>query len=226
MAAMDESPYFWLTSGLNAMEIELSEVAIEGLLIYFAELKRWNKKINLIGPGSDKDIIESHFLDCLALINILPEGRTTTLLDVGSGAGFPGLVLKICRPDLDVTLVEPRQKRVSFLKHICRLTKSSAVQVVCQRLNENDQKFLNTYGTFSLITCRALSRISSFLRMVQPLLAVDGRVVCMKGPRAVEELAEWRKAGERDLTVLESRRFSLPFSQAERELVIFGQPTL
>ena len=223
MSVMDNSPRFWLTSGLEAMGIDLPESTIAGLLCYFGELKRWNAKINLIGPGQDKEVIENHFLDSLALLPLVAGRHSSTLLDVGSGAGFPGLVLKISCPELQVTLVEPRQKRVSFLGHICRATKSSGVNILCQRLTDDDRGFVAAHGTFSLITCRALTRMSAFLRMVEPLLDADGLVVCMKGPRAEEELAEWRGADTGVLRCVEKRKLTLPFSRAERQLVVFAR---
>lgn len=193
-------------------------------MLYFNELQKWNKKINLIGPASDKEIIENHFLDSLALLSFLPHDQQTSFLDVGSGAGFPGLVLKISQPQLAVTLVEPRQKRVAFLKHICRATRCQGVNVVCQRLGEGkDQEFIASYGSFSLITCRALSRITPFLKMVEPLLNPSGRIVCMKGPRAESELAEWQEAKLGNLSLLDSHKFILPFSLADREILVFGR---
>jgi 16S rRNA (guanine527-N7)-methyltransferase len=222
MAPEQSSPRFWLESGLQALGLELGASAIEQLLVYFAELQKWNKKINLIGPGSEQSIVESHFLDSLTLLPLIALDRQDLFLDIGSGAGFPGLVLKIASPQLKTTLVEPRQKRAAFLQHICRTLGLSHINVLCRRIHANDTDFSAQHGPFSLITSRAVANVKDFLTLATPLCAEGCRVLCMKGPQAEKELEEWQSTeSSRFFTIKEIHQFHLPFSQAERNLVIF-----
>lgn len=211
-----------LVNGLHSLGLSLSDIALDLLLVYFAELKKWNKKINLIGPGNDQSIIENHFLDSLTLMPLLPLSQKDHLLDIGSGAGFPGLVLKIARPELKTTLVEPRHKRVSFLNHICRAVKATNIKILCNRIDENDQHFSSLHGPFSCITSRAVTSVKDFLALTAPLCSEGALVLCMKGPQADQEVEEWRQTETQQLFSLkDTQRFRLPFSNAVRNLVIF-----
>lgn len=210
----------YLNSGLLALGLEpLSISCLAQFWLYFLELEKWNRKMNLVAKAAEKEILETHFLDSLTL---LPEINDGPLLDVGSGAGFPGLSLKIARPELSVTLLEPRQKRVSFLRHIIRSLHLSGIEVVADRLAVADQAFVEIHGQFPLITSRALSEIDPFLALVAPVSPTEGLVLCMKGPRCEEELAVWRQQSPSSPFVMERDvRFTLPFSGAGRSVVIF-----
>ncbi|MCK5515866.1 MAG: class I SAM-dependent methyltransferase, partial [Desulfobulbaceae bacterium] len=108
-----------LIRGLNQLGVNLDDKAIDQVLLYCQELLKWNKRINLIARNTQPaEVIEKHFLDSLTLLPVIKQysGANPTLLDIGTGAGFPGLVLAAVMPELQVTLVEPRQKRVSFLR--------------------------------------------------------------------------------------------------------------
>jgi len=209
-----------LNRGLHTLGLEpLPSSRLAQFWFYFSELEKWNRKMNLVAKAAEMDILETHFLDSLTL---LPEISDGPLLDVGSGAGFPGLVLKIARPALAVTLLEPRQKRVSFLQHVIRSLHLTGIEVVADRLATGDQTFVQEHGQFPSITSRALAEIEPFLALVEPLSPQEGRVLCMKGPRCDEELAAWRQRSPFSPFVVErSVRFSLPFSGAGRSLVIF-----
>lgn len=119
-----------LEEGLALAGIALDTAALGRLERYWLELRKWNQKINLIAKGStDEEIVENHFLDSLTLLPLLGEGEIH-LLDIGSGAGFPGLVVKAARPDIHLTLVEPRHKRVAFLGQIVRSLQLSEVRIL------------------------------------------------------------------------------------------------
>jgi 16S rRNA (guanine527-N7)-methyltransferase len=210
----------YLNSGLHSLGLEpLSASCLAQFWFYFLELEKWNQKMNLVGKAPERDILETHFLDSLTL---LPEINGEPLLDVGSGAGFPGLALKIAYPELSVTLLEPRQKRVSFLRHVIRSLRLTGIEVVAERLSLDDQAFVQAYGQFPVITSRALAEIDPFLALVEPILSPQGQVLCMKGPRCEEELTFWRQQSPSSPFVVERTvRFSLPFSGAGRSVVIF-----
>jgi len=209
-----------LNRGLQALGLDpLDEAGLAQFWLYFSELQRWNRKINLVAKAPDMVVIESHFLDSLTLLPEIGEGP---LLDVGSGAGFPGLALKIARPALAVLLLEPRQKRVGFLRQVIRCLRLEGVAVVEDRLEPGGLAFVDRYGLFPVITSRAFAEIALFLELVAPLSPPGGRVLCMKGPRCDEEIRRWRQqAPASPFTLERSVRFCLPFSGAERNLVVF-----
>lgn len=222
-----------LAEGLQRMGLALvhENDALDRLVVYFRELKKWNRRYNLVAAkATDLEILEKHFLDSLTLIpSILPQDGAApphvsfSLLDVGSGAGFPGLVLKVACPKLVVTLVEPRQKRVSFLRHIIRTLGLKGVEVVCGRLGEEETTLAGWEGKFAAITSRALTDTASFLAMAARFCAPNGRIICMKGPKGLEEaklFQEGDRQGPFGLTAIKEWR--LPFSRASRVLLVFS----
>lgn len=217
-----------LRHGAKRLGVAVTDAAIATLARYAAELEKWNARINLVGPGTLAEFLELHFLDSLTLAPTLdglasPDGPVR-LLDVGTGAGFPGLVLKIARPHLDLVLLDPRQKRGTFLRHMVRTLGLAGVAVVEGRLPE-DAPIAAKGGLFQAITCRALTDLSSFLALAEPLLAPQGRILCMKGPRAEQELGDWQEVRpSAPSLVLENHvETSLPFSGASRQILIFSR---
>jgi len=228
---MPENYRKYLRTGLQrlGLVVEDEELLLERLLVYLAELQKWNRKINLIARGTEElRILENHFLDSLTLLPYARPDRDhphPTLLDVGSGAGFPGLVLKAASPALAVTLVEPRQKRAFFLQHMIRTLGLSRIEVVQEHLEPEPNRDRDR-GTFQdrrfrFITSRGLTEIRPFLTMVAPFLEPDGRVLCMKGPAGETEAAATAGA-DHGLSLLASSSLHLPYSGAERLIFIFG----
>ncbi|MGM0681473.1 MAG: 16S rRNA (guanine(527)-N(7))-methyltransferase RsmG, partial [Thermodesulfobacteriota bacterium] len=144
------------------------------------------------------------------------------MLDLGSGAGFPGLVLKIVLPSLEVLLVEAKQKKAVFLDHIIRNLQLKNVKTVAARLvSTPDSEMINTYP---LIISRAFASISGFLGLVREYSPPEGKVICMKGPRAEQEIREWEQTQpDSPFSIRSIHNYHLPFSGAERSLVIFGK---
>ncbi|MDH4322280.1 MAG: 16S rRNA (guanine(527)-N(7))-methyltransferase RsmG [Desulfobulbaceae bacterium] len=210
-----------LREGLAALAIDLDDQAVTRLCRYFAELAKWSKKMNLVARGDDRTIIETHFLDSLTMLPLLRrQPADHRLLDIGSGAGFPGLALKCARPELPTTLAEPRQKRVSFLKHVIRTLQLPGIEVLPERIEPDHP----AQAQYPLITSRAFADIPAFLAACEPLSPPGGLVICMKGPKYEEEIAAWRNSPLADrfrLGAIETHR--LPFSGKERYLVIFAK---
>jgi len=204
---------------------ELDNKALNALLVYFTELKRWSQKINLIAKkATDWEILEKHFLDSLTLLPLLAGAGTTKshLLDIGTGAGFPGLVCKAARPDLQITLVEPRLKRVSFLSHVTR--KIGIKDVVILTCRAEDEEKLASDGGFTHITSRAVSDIRKFLEMSSRFMKPGVQVICMKGPKWQEEHAAWEESENSDSFRLCSRKkYELPRFEGSRHVLIFGK---
>lgn len=215
----------FLAEGLRIMGLSLNNQpeSLARLTGYFQELRKWNQKVNLVARSlDDEQILENHFLDSLTLLSLLPQEKhsSETLLDIGTGAGFPGLVLKAACPALSVTLLEPRQNRFYFLKHIVRCLQLRDVKVLDVRLEKNKTAGELAGHAFSCITSRAFTESLAFIDLACPFLKKEGRLLLMKGPGAVDEFdsPKWRQLPEK-FYAAETRKLCLPFSGKERWLV-------
>lgn len=159
-------------AGAERVGLELDKAAIGQLSLYLEELEKWNAKINLIGLRDPSAIIATLFVDSLAVHLSIPRVSILKMLDIGTGAGFPGLVLKVVLPDIDLTLLEPNQKKVAFLHHVIGTLELQNVRVESMPIEQfsacyRDQK------KFTVAVTKALS-LSVCLRYVPALLAKDG----------------------------------------------------
>ena len=210
-----------LAEGCHSLGLpDLDEAAFERLFLYFKELKHWSRRINLIAKkATDEEILEKHFLDSLTLLPLLV-GNNPHLLDIGTGAGFPGLVCKAAKPELQLTLVEPRQKRVAFLSHINRTLKLENVTILDCRVE--DEARLSANGNFTHITSRAVSEVKVLLEMSSRFMKTGVQVICMKGPKWKEELAVWQESTSPLQYSLDSQvHHILPSSKVNRNLLVF-----
>jgi len=207
-----------LRKGCSILGLAVAEESIELLERYCQELLRWSRKINLVGKKqSPRLIIENHFIDSLILLPYLSNDGCV-LVDVGSGAGFPGLVCKTALPELQLNLVEPRLKRVSFLRHVIRSLELQKVEVFPDRLENIVSESLSC----THITCRAVAEIEQFAEMVDPYVDNETEILCMKGPKGKEELEQAMPTiGRLKLVFVGVDEFLLPFSQAERAVLTF-----
>ena len=201
-----------LVRGAAQLGLAVDTAGVERLLIYLAELMKWSRRVNLIARDTpEAQVVETHFLDSLTLLPFLDGAGEVHLLDVGSGAGFPGLALACVRPDARFTLCEPRQKRVSFLRHVVRTLGLANVEVAPERVEAH---LADWPGRFTHITSRAVAEPAAFLPLVRPLVTPATRVLLMlaraEGLAGIDRLVSgpWRVDAE--------RRFVLPFSGAPR----------
>ena len=201
-----------LVRGGAQLGLAMDPAGVERLLVYLAELMKWSRRVNLVARDTpEAQVVETHFLDSLTLLPFLDGAGEVHLLDVGSGAGFPGLALACMRPDGRFTLCEPRQKRVSFLRHVVRTLGLANVEVVAERIEAH---LADWPGRFTHITSRAVAEPAAFLPLVRPLVTPATRVLLMlaraEGLAGIDRLVSgpWRVDAE--------RRFVLPFSKAPR----------
>lgn len=206
--------------GCSLLGIDVVDEGMQKLELYYAELLRWSKKINLIAKKqSSEQIIETHFLDSLMLLSYM-NNNSRLLVDVGSGAGFPGLVCKAVLPKLQLVIIEPRLKRVSFLRHIIRTLKLKDVDIIAERVEDIPA------GSFpgAYVTSRAVAEIDEFLLMIQHLIGEDTRIISMKGPRWKEEMERAVSSlQDSNLELTQVDEFSLPYSGAKRALLYFSK---
>ncbi len=176
-----EIPADLLRKGLRELGISFTEHQTEAFLFYLEELKRWNKAYNLTGLKTDREIIIKHFFDSLLFLKALPE-HVRSLADIGSGAGFPGIPLKIMYPDPVVYLVEPSKKKAAFLRHVCKQLRLPDVEIIDRRIEEVTDLKVDAAVT------RALFSIDDFLKKTQGIVKKKGVLILSKGPKLAEEL--------------------------------------
>ena len=179
---------------------------------YFEELVSYNDKVNLTAITERNDVFTKHFLDSILSVDAIPENAH--LVDVGTGAGFP---IKIVRPDINITMVDSLNKRVTFLNHICNKLKVKSTNVHSRA--EDFAK--NNREKFDVAVARAVAKLNTLLEYLLPLVKVGGIVIAYKGSNVGEEFMEAEKAMEiLGGKVVKSIRFDLPNNYGERHLVI------
>lgn len=175
------------------INIELSNEQSKNFEIYKNLLLVWNTKMNLTSITEEKEIIIKHFIDSLMLIKYL--NKDDKIIDIGTGAGFPGIPLKIVKKDLEVTLLDSLNKRINFLDNVIQELKLSNIKTIHGRTEEIALK--EEYREkFDVATARAVARLNVLMEYCLPYVKKDGIFICMKGPNIKEEINEAKKAIE------------------------------
>ncbi|MEE9152743.1 MAG: 16S rRNA (guanine(527)-N(7))-methyltransferase RsmG [candidate division NC10 bacterium] len=189
---MDEKAKKQLRRGIARLNLPFTESQIESLITYLRELKRWNRRANLVGFRTDDALIRHGILDSLSLLEAFQVQPGLELMDIGSGAGFPGIPLKVAAPDLRVTLVEATRKKASFLRQVCRLLQLQGVSVLQARAEalHNDPSHREAYD---LVTARAVARLPEAVTLCAPFMKSDGRLVLPVGPKWPREAETLRR---------------------------------
>ncbi len=207
MTASREQEHQALEAGLRGLGLDPDTRAMERLLAYLAELRRWGRTYNLVAPGELDHLLARHVLDALS---IHPHVLTGPLLDVGTGAGLPGLPLAILDPERTVVLIDSAGKKVRFLRHVVRELGLERVEAVHERVER-----FSAPVEFSTITSRAFSSLANFATAVRHLATPATRLLAMKGKSPIEELdalPPW-------VRVLSETPLAVPGLEAERHLV-------
>ena len=196
--------------GAGDMGVRLDPEQLKSLGRHVDLLLKWNKSINLTAITDPDEIVEKHVLDSLAVVPVLPSG---SLLDAGTGAGFPGIPLAIARPDLEVVLVDSVQKKVAFLKNALAELRLPKVRAVAARLagDPAGEDLPRVHAAVS----RAFSSPREWLMLAENYVLPGGVAICMAGPS--DEIPE-QQGG---LKLQETLGYSLPFSAAKRRLAIY-----
>jgi 16S rRNA (guanine527-N7)-methyltransferase len=197
-----------LERGLAQMRLGLPEGAPGRLLDYAELLRKWSRGYNLVAPGDLESLVARHLLDSLAVIPFI---AGEALLDVGSGAGLPGIPLAIAAPNLRVTVLDSSGKKARFLRHVKRSLSLSNLAVEHARVQE-----FETAEPFTSIVSRAFSSLLDFMVAVRHLATPEARLLAMKGKRPDRELQEmpgW-------VRIQSVEPIAIPYLHAERHLVI------
>lgn len=170
-----------IVEGLNELGYENDFLLIEKLEIYLATLKKWNKVYNLTAINEDNEIITKHFLDSLSVNGFIQNSQR--ILDVGTGAGFPGLILALFNPDKSFVLVDGVSKKISFLQEM--IGKLNLKNVMAVHIKVEEYKVTEQ---FDIIISRAFAEIKKMIKLTKHLIKVNGKFIAMKGPDVMNEL--------------------------------------
>ncbi|PIC63421.1 16S rRNA (guanine(527)-N(7))-methyltransferase RsmG [Sporosarcina sp. P13] len=206
---------------LRQKGIELSDVQKQQFKRYFEVLVEWNEKMNLTAITDAPSVYLKHFYDSITSSFYVDLSTIESICDVGAGAGFPSIPLKICYPHLQVTIVDSLNKRINFLNHLAGELKLENVAFVHARAEEfgRNPKYREQ---FDLVTARAVARLSVLSELCLPIAKTGGLFVSMKGAAATEELQDAAKAVKLLGAVLqEEYEFLLPEENSERHIFIF-----
>ncbi|QED49944.1 16S rRNA (guanine(527)-N(7))-methyltransferase RsmG [Cytobacillus dafuensis] len=208
---------------LAAKGINLSPQQIEQYEKYYSILVEWNEKMNLTAITDKSEVYLKHFYDSISAAFYFDFNHPFHLCDVGAGAGFPSLPIKIAFPELRVTIVDSLNKRIGFLEHLSKELGLENIQLIHDRAETFGQK-KEYRETFDVVTARAVARLSVLSELCLPLVKAGGTFVAMKGASAKEELDVGKKA----IAILggklqHSYSFTLPEEESERNILIINK---
>lgn len=216
----------YLLSATANYKVKLTEEQINMFEVYFDLLVEWNKKLNLTAITDDMGVAVKHFADSLSILNYINIPENARVIDVGTGAGFPGLVLKIVRPDIELSLLDSLKKRFLFLEEVTNRLDLEAVFL--QGRAEEYGNDLDCREAYDLAVSRAVANLNSLSEYCLPLTRLSGTFAAFKGSGADEEIASAKKA----ISILGGKikntySFELPYDCGQRTIVCIEkvQPT-
>lgn len=206
----------YLIEGARELGVDISEKDADLFFKYLENLKTWNAKINLTSIKNDREIIISHFLDSISVAPLIEDGMK--VLDIGSGAGFPGIPLKIVRPGLEVTLLDSVNKKVTFMNDTIRKLGLENIKAVWGRA----EKSLNDIPRhqFDYVVNRAVGSILDTLRLSSPYVSEYGVIILMRGKRGSEEWNTAIEDVENEFELLDFKDLTLPLSDLKRMILV------
>ncbi len=218
-----------LIDGLSEIGLHCSKTQISAFMSFLSELKKWNRAYNLTALKTDEKIVIKHFIDSLLYLKAMEfythekqeNFNRIKIADAGTGAGFPGIPIKIVKPETDITLIESSGKKTVFLRHIAKTLNLDKVTVLNKRFEALDKKYENS---FDILVSRATFKIKSFLSIACPYIKEGGILVLSKGPGVNEEIKELkdRKAIKKILKFHLYKSIDTAHSMGERHLLILG----
>ncbi|MDR9853748.1 16S rRNA (guanine(527)-N(7))-methyltransferase RsmG [Paenibacillus sp. VCA1] len=208
---------------LQEKGIKVTPAQLDQFETYYKELVEWNEKMNLTGITEREQVYTKHFYDSISLAFYIDMNEIRTMADIGSGAGFPGIPLKICFPHLQLTIIDSLNKRINFLKHVVEQTGLEQVLLLHGRAEDWARKPEHR-DHYDLVTARAVAKLTVLNEFCLPYAKVGGVFAAMKGSSPDEEIKE----ASRSLKELKGKlrrveRFTLPIEESERHIVIIDK---
>lgn len=216
---MEKDEFFYkLQNQAQKIDINLTNKQLNEFYTYMNLLIEWNKNINLTAITEPEEIIKKHFIDSLTISKNIK--KDSSIIDVGTGAGFPGIPLKIVREDINVVLLDALNKRLNFLNEVIKENELKNIETVHFRAEEigKNKKYREKYD---IATSRAVAQLNILAEYLLPLVKIGGKCICMKGSNVEEELKNSKKA----ITLLggeieKIEEFILPDSDIKRNVII------
>ena len=202
---------------LSNININPTKEQLNMLEKYYELLIEYNKVMNLTGITDKDQVYLKHFYDSLTIIKAVDLNNYNSLCDMGTGAGFPGLVLKIFYPNLKVTLIDSLNKRINFLNEVIKELKLENIEAIHARLEEYGQ---SNREVFDIVTSRAVAKANILLEYATPMLKINGLFICMKGN--MENENSYQNAMKKlDVSEENLIEFDLPFELSKRTIITF-----
>lgn len=198
---------------LKKINIDITEEQLVKLNKFYELLIEWNEKINLTRITEKEDVYLKHFYDSLTISKVIDLSEVDTLCDIGTGAGFPGVVLKIMYPNLKITLVDALQKRVNYLNEIIKELNLNNIEAIHVRGEDLKEKY-------DVVTSRAVANIEKLLTYTMHLVNKDGVMIAMKGNIDDELTREVEDKINKKYKIVEINKFLLPIENSNRSLVV------
>jgi len=210
-----------LMEGAKVFGVHLDEKTVDAFELYLKELLKWNQKINLTAIRSEKGIVLKHFLDSLSVYPYLSNiSSLSSLLDIGSGAGFPGIPLKMVKPSIGITLIDSVRKKVDFQRHIIQMLGLKGIEAIHGRVQ--DKEILQCMRErFDMVISRAFSDLQTFLILSFPFLKKGSILLAMKGEVGSEEIRLLSETEGTRYRLQKTMPFFLPFSSFKRSFLLF-----
>jgi len=196
-----------LAAGIAAMNLDIGEPQQQKLLAYLALLQKWNKTYNLTALRDEAKMVSHHLLDSLTLLPYIRNAQT--LADIGSGGGMPGIPAAICRPDLQMTLVDANTKKTAFLQQ-------AAIELGLDNVSVFAGRVENLHQTADIVTSRAFAELADFVSLTRHLLHENSIWAAMKGAYPQDELFRLPE----NVEAYQTDRLSVPMLDAERHMVL------
>lgn len=205
---------------IKALGVDLNEKQIEQFLTYYEMLVEWNEFMNLTAITEYEDVLKKHFVDSISLIKAYDVSKNVKLIDIGTGAGFPGLALKIAYPNLQVTLLDSLNKRIKFLDEVIIKLNLTGIDTIHGRA-EDFAKPDKLREKYDLCVSRAVANLSTLSEYCLPFVKVGGKFISYKSEKITEEIEAARKA----ISILGGKvekqvEFTLPDSDIYRNLFV------
>lgn len=209
-----------LTDAFRGEGFSLSETQLNQFVTYFDTLIEWNQKINLTAIEEPVEVAYKHFVDSACLMRVMPDLKQKSMIDIGTGAGFPGVPLKIMEPELDLTLFDSLNKRIVFLQELCTKLQLQNVKAVHGRAEEFGIK-PDYRGAYDIATARAVARMPVLLEICLPFVKKGGIFIALKGPELENEIQESANAlKELGGKVVDVQQFTLADGAYTRNLAV------
>ena len=213
----------YLKNCMSQHEINLTDLQLEQFHIYFNLLVETNKVMNLTAITEAHEVMIKHFLDSSLLAEYVELPKGAKVLDIGTGAGFPGLPLKIVRPDLKVTLADSLNKRIKFLQNVIDELSLDGIEAIHTRA-EDAARNAKMRDQYDYVVSRAVANLSTLSEYLLPLVKINGKVISMKASNAKEEIKDAQKAiGILGGEIKSIDEFNLPQSDIGRTIIVINK---